>query len=277
MQPSPSESSATSCSFEPRRLPGGIRSPPVVTCRWRRTSTSRRSGSQLPTPARHHTSVASTTEPDLMPGRRCSRRGAAKGREHAAHAAGVGRQWTRTLASMRDGLGDVAVSPTAGGGVISRAARTMTPGAPGDELAGATQDRALLHHAQRRRLGVRPTITRTSSLPTGRARRNLTPGEFQHSGISLPGCRTSHRHDTSRGTFCADLYLVALTARSPPSPAPLVTTCIGRSDRRDRHGFSRRHITTEPPHGLVPHRRRASLDQPWDGPHVETTLARPPQ
>ena len=151
-----------------------------------------------------------------------SRRSAKKGDStlHALPVSAPGE--TRTLASMRDGLGDVSVSPD--GKWIAFTSRTPherydAPGAEdGDESWQAPRkiDRFFTTLNGEGWVYDRPSHVYVVAADGTGTPRNLTPGEFQHSGIawtpdSSAVITCSQRHDTWDLDFCSNLYRVAMT------------------------------------------------------------------
>ncbi len=150
-----------------------------------------------------------------------SRRSAKKGDStlHALPISAAGE--TRTLASMRDGLDDVSVSPD--GKWVAFTSRTPheryeAPGADeGDESWQAPRkiERFFTQLNGEGWVYDRPQhIFVVAADGTGKPR-NLTPGEFEHSDIawtqdSSAVIASAQRHDTWDLDFCADLYLVPL-------------------------------------------------------------------
>ncbi len=128
---------------------------------------------------------------------------------------------TRTLATMRDGVGDVAFSPD--GKWVAFISRTPherydAPGADeGDESWQAPRkiERFFTTLNGEGWVYDRPAhVYVVAADGTGKPR-NLTPGEFQHSGISWLTDSTglvtaAQRHDNWDLDFATDLYLVPL-------------------------------------------------------------------
>ena len=150
-----------------------------------------------------------------------SRRSPKKGDStlHALPIAAPGE--TRTLATMRDGVGDVAFSPD--GKWVAFISRTPherydAPGADeGDESWQAPRkiERFFTTLNGEGWVYDRPAhVYVVAADGTGKPR-NLTPGEFQHSGISWLTDSTglvtaAQRHDNWDLDFATDLYLVPL-------------------------------------------------------------------
>ena len=150
-----------------------------------------------------------------------SRRSAKKGDAtlHALPVSAVGE--TRTLASMRDGIGDVSVSPD--GKWVAFTSRTRherydAPGADeGDESWQAPRKIERFFTALNGEGWVydRPSHVYVVAADGTGTPRNLTPGEFQHSGTSwttdsIAVVTAAQRHETWDVDFCTDLYLVPL-------------------------------------------------------------------
>ena len=150
-----------------------------------------------------------------------SRRSAKKGEStlHALPISTVGE--TRTLASMRDGLGDVAVSPD--GKWVAFTSRTPherydAPGAAdGDESWQAPRkiERFFTQLNGEGWVYDRPSHVYVVATDGTGTPRNLTPGEFQHTGVAWTNDSTAvitsaQRHDTWDLDFCSNLYLVPL-------------------------------------------------------------------
>jgi len=151
-----------------------------------------------------------------------SRRSAKKGDStlHALPITAVGE--TRTLASMRDGLSDLAFSPD--GKWIAFISRTPherydAHGAEeGDESWQAPRkiERFFTRLNGEGWVYDRPSHVYVIAADGTGTPRNLTPGEFQHSGISwmkdsAAVVTAASRHDTWDLDFCGDLYHVPLT------------------------------------------------------------------
>jgi hypothetical protein len=150
-----------------------------------------------------------------------SRRSPKKG-ETTLHALPIGGPGeTRTLATMPDGVGDVRSAPTAAGSRSSAAHQDERYACP----APRTATRAGRRRARSSGSSPGSTVkagcttarsTCTSSPPMAPAApRNLTPGEFQHGGVTWladsSGIVTSaQRHDTWDLDFADGLYLVPL-------------------------------------------------------------------
>ncbi len=162
-----------------------------------------------------------------------SRRSPKKGDStlHALPVSIVGE--TRTLASMRDGLGDVSVSPD--GKWVAFISRTPherydAPGADeGDESWQAPRkiERFFTMLNGEGWIYDRPSHVYVVAADGTGTPRNLTPGEFQYSGISWTDdsaavVTCTQRHDTWDLDFCNDLYLVPLVG-----DATAVTTTTG--------------------------------------------------
>lgn len=160
-----------------------------------------------------------------------SRRSAKKGDStlHALPIFAVGE--TRTLATMRDGLGDVSVSPD--GKWVAFTSRTKherydAPGAnDGDESWQAPRkiERFFTQLNGEGWVYDRPEHIYVAAADGTGTPRNLTPGEFEHSGIawtpdSSAVITSARRHDTWDLDFCSDLYLVPLDGET----AALTTT-----------------------------------------------------
>lgn len=160
-----------------------------------------------------------------------SRRSAKKGDStlHALPIFAVGE--TRTLATMRDGLGDVSVSPD--GKWVAFTSRTKherydAPGAnDGDESWQAPRkiERFFTQLNGEGWVYDRPEHIYVAAADGTGTLRNLTPGEFEHSGIawtpdSSAVITSARRHDTWDLDFCSDLYLVPLDGET----AALTTT-----------------------------------------------------
>ena len=153
---------------------------------------------------------------------------------------------TRLLATMADGIDDVQVSPD--GRWVAFTSRTQderyrTPGADeGDESWQAPRkiDRFFTQLNGEGWVFDRPEHVYVVPADGTGAPRNLTPGEFQHGGVSWLAdssavITSAQRHDTWDLDFATDLYLVPLqgeiTALTPhtgiyaaPSAAPSGTT-----------------------------------------------------
>ncbi|MGB8859135.1 MAG: S9 family peptidase [Ilumatobacteraceae bacterium] len=151
-----------------------------------------------------------------------SRRSAKKG-ETTLHVLPVGAGGeTRTIATMKDGVSDVAFSPDGRWvGFISRTPDDRYEAAGAAEGDESWQSPRKIERFFTRLNGEgwvfdRPThVYYVAADGTSRRPRNLTPGEFQHSGLSwLPdssGVVTSApRHDTWDLDFATDLYVVTL-------------------------------------------------------------------
>jgi len=150
-----------------------------------------------------------------------SQRSAKKG-ESTLHALPIDTSGeTRTLASMRDGLGNVTFSPD--GKWVAFISRTRherydAPGAEdGDESWQAPRkiERFFTRLNGEGWVYDRPSHVYVVAADGTGTPRNLTPGEFQHSGISWTQDSTavmtaSSRHDTWDLDFCGDLYRVPL-------------------------------------------------------------------
>ena len=177
------------------------------------------------TPPHPVTSGEHDGNPTWMPDGRTllftSRRSAKKGEStlHALPVSGAGE--TRTLASMRDGLGDVAVSPD--GKWVAFISRTPherydAPGAQdGDESWQSPRkiERFFTTLNGEGWVYDRPSHVYVVAADGTGTPRNLTPGEFQHSGISWAPdssaiITSASRHESWDLDFCADLYLVPL-------------------------------------------------------------------
>lgn len=150
-----------------------------------------------------------------------SRRSAKKGDStlHALPISSVGE--TRTLASMRDGLSDVSISPD--GKWVAFISRTPherydAPGAQdGDESWQAPRkiERFFTMLNGEGWVYDRPSHVYVVAADGTGTPRNLTPDEFQHSGItwahdSTAVVTSAQRHDTWDLDFCSNLYLVTL-------------------------------------------------------------------
>jgi len=150
-----------------------------------------------------------------------SRRSPVKG-ESTLHALPVGLPGeTRTIATMKDGIGDVAFSPD--GKWVAFTSRTPdaryeAPGAAdGDTSWQAPRkiDRFFTRLNGEGWIFDRPMHVYVAAADGTGQPRNLTPGKFQHNGVAwLPdssGIVTSaQRHDTWDLDFASDLYLVPL-------------------------------------------------------------------
>ena len=159
-----------------------------------------------------------------------SRRSPKKGEStlHALPISAIGE--TRTLATMRDGLGDVSVSPD--GKWVAFTSRTLherydAPGAEdGDESWQAPRkiERFFTQLNGEGWVYDRPQhIYLVAADGTG-VPRNLTPGEFEHSGVAWTRDSTAvitaaQRHETWDLDFCSDIYLVPLNGEITPLTA----------------------------------------------------------
>ena len=156
-----------------------------------------------------------------------SRRSEKKG-DTTLHALPVGVPGeTRTIATMRDGLGDVTVSPN--GRWIAFVSRTPherydAPGAQeGDESWQAPRkiERFFTRLNGEGWVYDRPEHVYVVAADGNGAPRNLTPGEFEHRGVSWladsSGVVVSgQRHDTWDLDFCTDLYVLPLAGEIAP-------------------------------------------------------------
>ena len=149
-------------------------------------------------------------------------RRSAKKNESTLHALPIGAIGeTRTVASMRDGLGEVTFSPD--GKWIAFLSRTPherydAPGTEeGDESWQAPRkiERFFTMLNGEGWIYDRPSHVYMVAADGTGTPRNLTPGEFQHTGISWTHDSTAvvtaaSRHDTWDLDFCGDLYRVPL-------------------------------------------------------------------
>lgn len=150
-----------------------------------------------------------------------SRRSANKG-EATLHVLPFGTAGeTRTVASMKDGVGDVEFSPDGRWiGFISRTPdeRYSVPGAEDGDTSWQAPRK--IERFFTRLNGEGWVFDRPSHVyvvpADGTAKpRNLTPGEFQHGGITWTAdssaiVTSSQRHDTWDLDFASDLYVVPL-------------------------------------------------------------------
>ena len=134
---------------------------------------------------------------------------------------------TRMLATMRDGIGEVAYSPD--GKWIAFISRTPherydAPGASeGDESWQAPRkiERFFTKLNGENWVYDRPSHVYVVAADGNGTPRNLTPGEFQHSGVSWLAdssavVTSAPRHDTWDLDFATDLHLVPLTGEITP-------------------------------------------------------------
>ncbi len=149
-------------------------------------------------------------------------RRSAKKTESTLHALPIGAIGeTRTLASMRDGLGEVTFSPD--GKWIAFLSRTPherydAPGTEeGDESWQAPRkiERFFTMLNGEGWVYDRPSHVYLVAADGTGTPRNLTPGEFEHTGISWTHdsaalVTAASRHDTWDLDFCGDLYRVPL-------------------------------------------------------------------
>ena len=156
-----------------------------------------------------------------------SRRSLKKG-ESTLHALPINSPGeTRTLATMRDGLGDVAYSPD--GKWIAFTSRTPheryeAPGASeGDQSWQAPRkiERFFTKLNGENWVYDRPSHLYVVAADGNGTPRNLTPGEFQHSGVSWLAdssavVTSAMRHDTWDLDFATDLYVVPLQGEIAP-------------------------------------------------------------
>ena len=181
---------------------------------WRRTPRPRSCGSTTPLQRPDPTTPTPTWSPDGRFLAFTSRRGETKG-DSTLHLLPIGAPGElRTLCTMSDGLGDVAWSPD--GRRLAFTSRTRRRALRRGErrLAAAPQGRAALQPAQRQDwVFDRPKHVYVIASDGTGTPRNLTPGEFQHSGVSWlrdsTGIVTSaQRHDTWDRDRARDLYVV---------------------------------------------------------------------
>ena len=171
-----------------------------------------------------------------------SRRSAKKG-DTTLHVLPIGAGGeTRTIATMKDGIGDVAFSPD--GRWVAFTSRTpderyeVEGAAEGDESWQSPRkiDRFFTRLNGEGWVFDRPShVYYVAADGTSRQPRNLTPGEFQHSGVSWLGdssgvVTAAQRHDTWDLDFATDLYVAtlagdirALTAHTGNYVAPSVS------------------------------------------------------
>ena len=128
---------------------------------------------------------------------------------------------TRTIASMKDGVGDVAFSPD--GRWIAFTSRTPheryeAPGAEDGDTSWQAPRKIERFFTQLNGEGWiydRPSHVYVVPTDGTGTPRNLTPGEFEHHGVSWTAdsaaiVTASQRHDTWDLDFASDLYLVPL-------------------------------------------------------------------
>ncbi|MDO8390720.1 MAG: S9 family peptidase [Actinomycetota bacterium] len=183
------------------------------------------------TPPRPITGGENDGAPTWSPDGSClaftSRRSLKKGEAtlHVLPFAATGE--TRTVASMKDGVGDAAFSPDGRWiGFISRTPheRYGVPGAEEGDTSWQSPRKIERFFTQLNGEGWvydRPAHVYVVPADGTAAPRNLTPGEFQHGGVSWTADSTAivtsaQRHDTWDLDFASDLYLVPLQGEITP-------------------------------------------------------------